>query len=185
MIIHHIEDDGNADLVQGLHHLFELADAHLRAIGVGGVAAVRHVIVHRVVAPVVLRFVEACLVHRAKVVAGQQVNSRDAQLLQMADGPRLRQCQELTRILGIGMGNGEVAVMHLVDNHVGRRLTHQTAVTVPPFRIGGLPVDNGSAPPVHTHSGGKHTRCLAPSYVEGIELTHQVTFHGGRPQSVP
>ena len=39
---------------------------------------------------------------------------------QVVNGPRLRQCEELTWILGILTGDGEVAVVHLVDHEVGR-----------------------------------------------------------------
>ena len=70
MIIDHIEDDGDTSLVKSLHHLLELADATQGVVGVGAVATLRHIIVHRVVAPVVLWLVESSLVHRAVIITG-------------------------------------------------------------------------------------------------------------------
>ena len=74
MVVHHIEDDTDTRLVECLHHLLELTDAHLRPIRIGGVATLGHIIVHRVVAPVILVVAEACLIHRAIVITGQDMD---------------------------------------------------------------------------------------------------------------
>ena len=87
MVIYHIENHGDACLMKGLYHLLELTDTAERIVGVGAIATLRHVIVYRVVAPVVLGLVEACLIHGTIVVAGQDMYGIDAQLLQVLDSP--------------------------------------------------------------------------------------------------
>ena len=89
VVIHHIEDDADVCVVESLHHLLELTDAHFGLIGIRGVAALRHIVVHRVVAPVVLVVSETGLVDRAVVVARQDVDGIDSKLLQVLDGPGL------------------------------------------------------------------------------------------------
>ncbi len=42
-----------------------------------------------------------------------------AQGLQVVDGPRLCQSEELAWVLGILAGDGEVTMMHLIDDDVG------------------------------------------------------------------
>ena len=37
VVIHHVEDDANACLVEGLNHLLELLDARYGACGIGGI----------------------------------------------------------------------------------------------------------------------------------------------------
>ena len=51
VVVDHVHDHAQAALVQRLHHLAEFEDA-CGAIGIGGVAALGHVVVQRVVAPV-------------------------------------------------------------------------------------------------------------------------------------
>ena len=63
MVIHHVEDNGNAFLVEGLHHLLELLDADNRIVGVGAITAFRHIVVHRVVTPVILVVSETGLIN--------------------------------------------------------------------------------------------------------------------------
>ena len=74
VVIDHVEDDADASLVKSLNHLLELTNAHLGLIGVGGVAALGHVVVHWVIAPVELRLVEACLIDRSIVIARKDVD---------------------------------------------------------------------------------------------------------------
>ena len=77
MIVDDIEDNTDADFVQGLHHLFEFANARGRIVGVGGIAALRHVIVDRVIPPIVLWLVEARLIHGTVVVGRQDMDGVD------------------------------------------------------------------------------------------------------------
>jgi hypothetical protein len=51
VVIDHVDGQPQPHLVQRLHHLAELHDA-LRAVGIGAVAALRHGVVPRVIAPV-------------------------------------------------------------------------------------------------------------------------------------
>ena len=99
MVVHHVEDDSDASLMEGLHHLLELADAADGVVGVGGVTALRHVVVHRIVAPVELWRVQTCLVDGAVVVTGQDMDGVDTQFLQVGDGPGLGESEELARML--------------------------------------------------------------------------------------
>ena len=78
MIIHHIKDNGNACLMEGIHHLLELTNTAVGIIGVGGVTAFGHIVVHRIVTPIILVITETCLVHRAIVIAGQNMDGIDA-----------------------------------------------------------------------------------------------------------
>ena len=63
VVVDHVEDYSDAGFVQCLHHLFEFADAACRVVRIGAIASLRHIVVERVVAPVVLRLVETRLVH--------------------------------------------------------------------------------------------------------------------------
>ena len=67
MVIHHVQDDLDTGLVQSMHHLLELADAHFGLVGICRITALGHVIVHRVITPVVLRLVKARLINRCIV----------------------------------------------------------------------------------------------------------------------
>ena len=53
VIVHHIQHYADACLMQGLHHLLELTDTHIRFIRVGSVRAVGHIVILRVIPPVV------------------------------------------------------------------------------------------------------------------------------------
>ena len=181
VVVNHVENDSNAGLVEGLHHLLELTDAADGVVGVGGIAPFGHVVVHGVVAPVILRLVKLRLVHRAIVVTRQDVDGIDTQLRQVLDSPRLRQGEELAGKLGILAGNGEVAVVHLVDDEVGWRLDNGMLVAAPVVGECLFLVDDGTALAVDTNGLGKHAWRLAISCVEGIEAAHQVTLDSSRP----
>ena len=157
MIIDNVKDNGNTRLVQGLNHLLELADTTKRISGVGTVAALRHIIVHWIVTPVVLRFVQARLVHRAIVITGQDMHGIDTKRLQVVDGPRLCQGKKLPRILGIGTGYREVTVMHLIDNDILSRTTHR-GVALPPFRVAVAHIDDNGFLSIDSDSLCKDTR---------------------------
>ena len=81
VVIDHVEDHGDACLMECLYHLLELTDAADRVIGVGGIATLWHIIVDRVIAPVILWLVQTGLVHRAVVVTGQDMDGIDAESL--------------------------------------------------------------------------------------------------------
>jgi len=183
MIVYHVEYHADAGFVQRLHHLLELADAAHRVVRVGGIRAFGHVVVQRVVAPVVLRHIELCLVYRGVIERRQQMHGVDAQRLQMGDGLRLCQGKKLALVAHARGGvDGEVAVVHLVYNMVGRRFHHRAHIALPPLGIGFPQVDHCTAPPVYTHSLGRDAGALAAEtfthvYVEGIKLPLQVAFN--------
>ena len=68
VVVNHVEDYADAGLVQGAHHLLELFYAHRGVVRIGGIRTFGHVVVQRVVAPVVLRRVQLSLVYRRIVV---------------------------------------------------------------------------------------------------------------------
>ena len=59
VVVHHIHDDADVVLVQALDHLLHFGDAGARVARIGGVRAFRHVVVLRIVAPV-LRAIRRC-----------------------------------------------------------------------------------------------------------------------------
>ena len=183
VVVHHIENHPYAGLVQGLHHLLELADAHGRRIGVGGIAALGHVVVERVIAPVVLGAFEMTLVHGGIIERGQYVNGIDVQLLQMSNGSGFGQGQKLAFMLQSGGSiNGEIAMMHLIDNKVGRRLGCRSAVGFPPLGIGGGHVYHGSACAIYAHGLGKDTGSLPPTHVKCVKTPLEIALDRGGPK---
>ena len=135
------------------------------------------------------------------------MNGIDTQRFQVLDGPVFCQGEELARVFAAHAfheelprvevhvaGDGEVAVVHLVDDEVGRRLHHGPAVGSPPFGVGLLHVDDGGALAVHSHGLGKDARRLPPgvgvvaaSDGEGIESAIGNAFfvlHRGSPYAI-
>ena len=181
------------------NHLFELADTHFGLIRVGGIRTFRHVVVFRVISPVVLRFVELGFVHRRKVERRQQLYVCHAQLLQMVNtrflaqiGMRsfLRQSQELSSVPDAGDGiDREITMVQFINHHVGETFQRRTLVFVPAFRIRLLPVDNGCTVAVHSHSLCHESGCISLPHVvyldiERIELSFQVFVHASLPHTV-
>ena len=78
-------------------------------------------------------------------------------------------------------GNGEVAVVHLIDHQVGGRLTDGVLVLVPALRIGIAQCHDGATLAIDAHSLGKDAGTLAASHVEGIEAAHEVALYRSRP----
>ena len=134
------------------------------------------------------------------------MNGIHSQFFQVVYRFLLRQCEKLSFMSQPRRAvNREVTVMHLIHYEIGRRVRHwaivcrlwrqthrqcfirlqpRTIVIVPSLRISLPEVENSPAPAVHTHSLGKYTRAFPLTYVEGIELTLQVTSHNGCPNAV-
>ena len=184
MVVHHIEDNPDTGTVQRLYHLLELADAHQRLGRVGGVRPLRNIIVHRVVAPVVLRALQVGLVDRAEIVAGQDMDGINAQVRQMAYSPRLGECEELAGMLRLRAGNGKVTVVQFIDDEIGRSLQRRSAVALPPFRVGVAKVDDIGRLTVDAHRLGEDPRRVAMTGIEHVGLPFLVTLDGGRPEAV-
>ena len=180
-------------------HLLELADTHFRPIRVGGIRAFRHVVVLRVISPVVLRFIKPGFVHRRKVERRQQLYVCHAQFLQMVNArflaqirmrSFLRQSQELSSVPDAGDGiDREIAMVQLINHHVGEAFQRRTLVFVPPLRIRLFPVDDGCPVAVHSHSLGHESGRISLPYIvyldiERIELSFQVFVHASLPHTV-
>ena len=188
VVIHHIENHGNTGIVERLHHLLKFAHTHFRLKGIGRIGAFGHVVVERVVAPIELRAFEVFFIHRSIVERREQVNSRDAQILQVLNRPRLRERQEFARIASLLTAHRKIAVMGFIHNDVGGSVT-QRLIFFPTFGISGSEVDYGGALAIHPHRLGKESRCFAQlfavlGHIKGIELTLQVAFHHSSPIAI-
>ena len=186
VVIYYIQNDLDAGLVECLHHLLELVDAHLGLVGIGGVATLGHVIVHRVITPVILRLVEAGLIDRGIVKRRQDVDGIHAQFLQVTDGARLGQGEVLTLVdKATRLVDGKVAVVHLIQDKVlGGNAG--TFVGTPASRVGVGHVNDGATLAVHSHGGCPDTRALSAEFaailhIKGVELTLEVALNGGLP----
>ena len=199
VIIHHVHHHPDTCPVKRHDHLLELADTHFGLIRVGGIRTFRHVVVFRVISPVVLRFVELGFVHRRKVERRQQLYVCHAQLLQMVNtrflaqiGMRsfLRQSQELSSVPDAGDGiDREITMVQFINHHVGETFQRRTLVFVPAFRIRLLPVDNGCTVAVHSHSLCHESGCISLPHIvyldiECIEFSFQVFVHVSLPHAI-
>ena len=63
MIIHHIHHHTDTCLMQRHHHLFKFTDTNLRSIRVGRIRTIWHIIILRVISPIVLRSIQLRFVH--------------------------------------------------------------------------------------------------------------------------
>ena len=105
--------------MERLYHLLELADAHLWLVRICRIAALRYIVVHWVVAPVVLVVGKTGLIHRAVIITGQDMDGIHTEFFQVADGPWFREGQKLAWVCRILTGNREITVVHFVDDKVG------------------------------------------------------------------
>ena len=83
--------------------------------------------------------------------------------------------------MGSVAGDGEVAVVHLVDDEVGRGMGGEPMVISPAFRVGLTQVYDSTALSVDTDGLGEDARCVTASDVKGIELSLEVALDGGFP----
>ena len=83
MIVYDVHDDTDTVIMQPFDHLLHFADANRAVIGVAGIGSFWNIIVHRIIAPVILRLFEVAFVHAAKVVNRQQMKVRNAKLFYM------------------------------------------------------------------------------------------------------
>ena len=128
MVVDHIQNDADSGLMKPLDHLLELLHTDLAVVGVRRVAALRDIVVDGIVAPVEARL-GVHLVHGGIVIAGQQVDVGDAQILDVVQprgdavrigGAGLEQAQELAGLGDAGAGIGaQVPDMELVDDRIG------------------------------------------------------------------
>ena len=182
VIIHYIKDNSDSCLVQSLHHLFELFDTCSRCVRVSRIRTFRHVIIQRVVTPVVLRFIETSLINRGIVVRRQDMNSINAKSLQMIDSLLLCQRKEFAFVYQTRrLMDREITVVHLINHEVGWRLYNRTHITLPPFWISGSHINNSSALTIYANSFSKKSCALSISHVKRIEAVHHITLHRSFP----
>ena len=87
MVVDHIEYNSYTGFVEGLHHLLEFLYAHFGAERICGIAALGHIIVLWIVAPVVLRYKESGLVDRRIVERRQDMYGVYTKFFQIVDSP--------------------------------------------------------------------------------------------------
>ena len=107
MVIDNVHYHANARIVQSHYHLLELVDPDLAVIGIGRIAALGHVVVLGIVAPVELRL-GGGLVDRRVIVDRLQMYVRYAEVLQVVDADRLAR-----GVLEAGLGEGEILALVL------------------------------------------------------------------------
>ena len=199
MIVHHVHHYPDTCPVKGHHHLLEFPDTHIRFVRVGGIRTFRHVIILRVITPVVLWFVELRLIHRGEIERRQQLYVGHPQFLQMVEPrflpqislcPLLRERQKLASVMNARYGiNGKIPVMQFINNNIRKTLQQWTFVFVPALRVGGVPVDDSRPVTVHSHRLGKQSGGISLPYVvnlhvERVELPFQVFIHPNLPHPV-
>ena len=185
MVIHSIEDDTDARLVQCHHHLLELLDAGSRSIRIGAIATFWHIIVLRVIAPVELWFVQTSLVDRGKVEQWLEMYSIDTQLLQIFYCLRFGEGEIFTLIFQTRCRrNGEITYMEFVDNEVGWRLYGRAHILIPSHGVGIIQINDSATVSVDAYSLGEGSRRFTLTNIKGIELTLQVAFHGSLPSLI-
>ena len=182
MIIHHIQNNTDASIVQRLHHLLEFTYSHLGSPCIGTVTPLWHIVVQGIISPVVLRFLRLGLVHGKVVVTGQYLHGIHAQGLQVPDIVRFCKGQKLAWITApAGWMYTEIAMMHLVHNHVRCILQLGAHVLVPTLGICVFHPYNSSTLSVYAYSLGKGTWTFTTTYIEGIEMPCPVALQAYTP----
>ena len=117
VVVHHVEDDLDAGLVQCLHHRLELADL-LTALPGRGVPVVRGQEPDRVVAPVVGQAARDQGFLRDELVHRHELHRGDPEPLQVRDNGRVPESGVAAALLGrdLRMAQGQPAHMRLVDD---------------------------------------------------------------------
>ena len=196
VVVDHIEHHFQAVVVERFDHLLKLKDARLRVGRVGGVRPFGHVVVERIVAPVVLRIVELALINRSKVKRREKMHVRHAQLLQVVDAgglpfgrfrTSLREGKKFSFVLNARCrGNTEIAVVHFVDDDV---LLLRGFVAFPAIGVGGAQVDDGAALAIEADRLGVDARGFTEPlvvflHIEGVELPVLVARQRHVPRAV-
>ena len=104
----------------------------------------------------------------------------------MLDSLRLGECEIFALVLQSRREvDGEVAVVHLVDDEVARVAESRTHVVSPALRVGIAQVDDGTAFAVHAHRLGEDAGCVvglcAVVHAEEVVLAFEVALHGELP----
>ena len=81
-----------------LHHCLELKDTASRVSGIIAVAAFRHIIVERIIAPIVLGNLRMILVYRRKIERRKYMYGIDSKFLKMLNSLILSKAKELSLV---------------------------------------------------------------------------------------
>ena len=196
MIIHYVHHHPDACPMKRHYHLLELPDTHFRLIGVGSIRTFRHVVVFRVISPVVLRSVELGFIHRRKVERWQQLHVCHTQFLQMVNtcfltpismGSLFSQGQKFPPVPDTGNGiDRKVTVMQFIDYHISEMRQGWTLVFIPSFGIRFFPVNDSSPVSIHSYSfchksGSISLPHVVHFHIERVELPFQIFVYSGLP----
>ena len=167
VVIDHIHHHADARRVEGLDHLLALPHPDFAAGGVGGVAALRHIEVGGVVAPVVLPGQRAALVHAAEVKDGHELDIAHPQPLEIVQAGGVDAVAVQGRsLLGKGQKFAPPCVAHTAGRVLRkvpdvdlpdaplRRRDGRSAVVLPAGRVGTGGVEDHAPLPVHPRRAG-------------------------------
>ncbi|MNV36763.1 hypothetical protein D3C71_1282520 [compost metagenome] len=87
MIVDDIHNNTHSTVMKALDQLLELPDSGRRFIRIGGIRALRNVIVLRIISPIVVGEVELRLIHafRGVIIHRQQLHMSNAQVRDMIE----------------------------------------------------------------------------------------------------
>ena len=160
--------------MQSLHHLFEFSNPDLSMIRIGRIGTLRHIVVLRIIAPIVLFLFQSGLVYCRIIKAWQQMNMCDSQPLKvfytcfklrmsLNMGRILRKRQVFSAVLHTGNRiPGKIPNMDLPYHCVCRILQQYSSILGPSFGIGPHPVNDHRTPPIDSGRSGIGIRCLHP-----------------------
>ena len=184
--------------MQSHNHLLKLFYADFGRIRICRVRPVGHIIVFRVVTPIVLRSIFSSLVHRREIKRREQLHMCYAKFFKVSYSSsfaqiRMRtlfgQSEELSIITDARYCiRREVAVMHLVYNNIGETLERRTNIATPPLWVSRLHVDNSGTITIYANRFSHHTRSITLPHVvyldvKRIELAFQITLYRGCPHA--
>ena len=190
VVVNDIHDDTNTGFVERLDHLFRLANTASRIVGVGGITAVRYVVVHRVISPVVFILFEGSLVNGAVVKHRQDLEVGNTEFAQVVECRFFRHSEELPFVDNTGVRRYRIiANVGLVHDNI-RRIGHgRTNVFIPAFGVGSFEIEDRGTLAVYRNCFGKDTRRFGcPLAIlegtNGIVFAGQIAFDGSCPEIV-
>ncbi|MNO25798.1 hypothetical protein D3C76_156420 [compost metagenome] len=160
--------------MQRLDEVFQLGDADIRKIRVCGVGAFRHIIVLRIVPPVVMGVFQTAFIHALSGVIEnrQQLHMRYAQPGDVVETRRnpvrppssfLSQAQELALLADAAARvNRQIAKMQLINHGIYRRFERRLHILLPSLRVGAPQIEDRRFLPVHAHCSCVRVRRLIP-----------------------
>ena len=150
--------------MEGRDHLLALPHPHLTPGGVGGVAALGHIEVSGVVAPVILPGQGAALVHAAKIEDGHELDIAHPQPLEVIQAGGVDAVAAQGRAL---LGKGQEFAPPGCVHAAGRVLREipdadlRPHIPLPALRVHPGRIKDHAAHPVHPGRAGVRVRCIA------------------------